>query len=100
MSHLSGHCTCGRVIHYPKGSTYGSTWKCHNCGKTWHIARTGRPLHNHHSKAPNPSSDSDLSGLGTGILLVGGLVALAVAPTTCLVGAGIAGGVWAYKHLS
>lgn len=96
MSHLSGRCDCGRVIHYPKGATYGATWTCHNCGKTWHIARTGRPLHTHRSKAPEESSDD--SGLGTAALIIGGLVAFACAPTTCLVGAGIAGGIWAYNH--
>lgn len=67
MSHLSGRCTCGRIIHYPKGSTYGDSWTCHNCGKTWYISHEGDPLHNRRSKAP-PVSDYS-SGGGTGCLV-------------------------------
>jgi len=65
MSHLSGHCDCGRVIHFPKGATYGASWTCYNCGKTWFISHDGEPLHNRRSKAPKPS----YSGGGTGCMI-------------------------------
>ena len=52
MSHLSGHCSCGRRINFPKHSSYGSSWRCHKCGRSWVIARQGQPLHNARSKAP------------------------------------------------
>ena len=66
MSHLSGHCDCGRVIHYPKGATYGDSWTCYNCGKTWYISHHGDPLHNRRSKAPESNYSS---GSGNGCLV-------------------------------
>ena len=63
MSHLSGRCTCGRAIHFSKGSTYGDSWTCHNCGKTWRIMRHGDiPLHNRRSKAPRVQYSNGGSG--------------------------------------
>ena len=52
MSHLAGRCTCGKKIHYPKGSELGTTWTCWRCGKVWTISTEGDPLHNARSKAP------------------------------------------------
>ena len=75
MSHLSGRCDCGRVIHFPKGASYGDTWTCYNCGKTWHIAHHGDPLHSRRSKEP-PSGDYSSGGTGclVPILLIGALI--------------------------
>ena len=75
MSHLSGRCDCGRVMHFPKGASYGDTWTCYSCGKTWHIAHHGDPLHTRRSKEP-PSGNYSSSGTGclVPILLIGALV--------------------------
>ena len=100
MPHPSGHCTCGRVIHLPKNVSRGDSWTCHNCGQTWIVSNHGQPLHSCRSKAPTSSSDPFITGLTTSVLVLGGLVALAVAPSTVLVGAGIAGGVWVCKQLT
>ena len=51
MSHLSGHCSCGRLIHFPKRSSYGASWRCRKCNRSWVIAHQGRPLHTARSKA-------------------------------------------------
>ena len=108
MSHLSGRCTCGRIIHLPKGASRGTTWTCHNCGRTWHLSPYGdNPLRPRRSKAPpeNPPtyvpttfSDVEADDWGTTALVVGGIAAFLCAPTLCLIGAGLAGGIWAYKH--
>lgn len=104
MSHLSGRCTCGRTIHLPKGASVGDTWTCHSCGRTWHVMPHGpNPLHSCNSKAPPenlpvpshleaPPSDWD-----TTALVVGGVAALICAPTLCLLGAGLVGGLWAWR---
>ena len=104
MSHLSGRCTCGRIIHLPKGATHGDTWTCHSCGRTWHVSDHGNPLHSRRSKAPTTDSASCSSPSGEGdgdwgntALVVGGIAALLIAPSLCLVGAGLAGGIWACK---
>ena len=66
MSHLSGRCDCGRIMHFPKNATYGDTWTCYRCGKTWHLSHHGDPLHSTRSKAP----ESDYSsGSGNGCLV-------------------------------
>ena len=52
MTHLSGHCTCGRRLHYPKNATMGSTWTCWKCGKTWTLSTHGDPLRQRGSKPP------------------------------------------------
>ena len=78
MSHLSGRCTCGRIIHYPKGSTYGDSWTCRNCGKTWYISHEGDPLHNRRSKAPPENSYSG-GGSGCMVPIVIGAIALFIA---------------------
>ena len=52
MTHPSGHCTCGRRLHYPKTATFGSTWTCWKCGRTWTISTHGDPLHQRGSKPP------------------------------------------------
>ena len=108
MSHLSGRCTCGRIIHLPKGASRGTTWTCHNCGRTWHVSPHGPiPLHSRRSKAPpnNLPMPTPPSGGGSGsdfdstALVVGGVAAMICAPTLCLVGAGILGGLWAWRRL-
>ena len=79
MSHLSGRCDCGRVIHYPKGASYGDSWTCRTCGKTWYIVRHGEiPLNSRRSKEP-PTYDYSSGGTGclVPIILIG--VALGVA---------------------
>ena len=55
MVHLSGLCTCGRQIHYPKWASYGHKWKCRNCGRVWVLSRTGEPLEQVSSKPPRPA---------------------------------------------
>lgn len=52
VSHLSGHCSCGQRIHFPKYFSYGASWNCGKCGRSWVIARHGQPLHTARSKAP------------------------------------------------
>ena len=81
MSHLSGRCDCGRVIHYPKGATYGDSWTCHNCGKTWYISHHGDPLHNRRSKAPPETS---YSGGGTGCMVPRILAGIALVVAGCV----------------
>ena len=77
MSHLSGRCDCGRVIHFPKGATYGATWRCYNCGRTWHIAHHGDPLHSRRSKEPPARNySSDDSGEILPLLLIGAVFVL------------------------
>ena len=107
MSHLSGRCTCGRVIHLPKGASHGTSWTCHNCGRTWYLSPRGNnPLHSRRSKAPPEHVPAPISHSGDGggndfdstALVIGGIAALLIAPSLCLVGAGLVGGLWAYKH--
>lgn len=108
MSHLSGRCTCGRTIHLPKGASIGDTWTCHNCGRTWHVMPHGpNPLHSRNSKPPSenpsdssfsPCSEAPSGDWETTALVVGGVAALICAPTLCLLGAGLAGGLWAWKR--
>ena len=74
MSHLSGRCDCGRVMHFPKGASYGDTWTCYNCGKTWHITHHGLPLHSRRSKGPPDEGYSSGTGCLVPILLIGALV--------------------------
>ena len=106
MSHLSGRCTCGRIIHLPKGASHGTSWTCHNCGRTWHLSPHGyNPLHTRRSKAPPENLPSPVSHSAKGggsdfdptALVIGGVAALLIAPSLCLVGAGLAGGIWACK---
>ena len=66
MSPLSGRCDCGRVMHFPKNATYGDTWTCYRCGKTWHLSHHGDPLHSTRSKAPPEES---YSGGGSGCMV-------------------------------
>jgi len=107
MSHLSGRCTCGRIIHLPKGASRGDTWTCHNCGRTWHVSPYGNnPLHTRRSKAPPENLPAPVSHSGggggsdfeTSALVVAGLAAVACAPALCLIGAGLVGGLWAWKR--
>jgi hypothetical protein len=109
MSHLSGRCTCGRVIHLPKGASRGTTWTCHNCGRTWHVSPYGNnPLHTRRSKAPPENLPAPVSRSGGGggsdfdptALVIGGIAAFLIAPSLCLVGAGLVGSLWAYKHFN
>jgi hypothetical protein len=76
MSHLSGHCSCGRRIHFPKQSSYGASWRCRECNRSWVIAHHGRPLHTARSKAP----PADFGGSGGDTswvtLVVAGLILL------------------------
>ena len=106
MSHLSGRCTCGRIVHLPKGSSRGTTWTCYNCGRTWHVSSHGPiPLRSRQSKAPPenlpmptpPSGGGSEGGFDSTALVVGGVAAMICAPTLCLVGAGLLGGLWAWR---
>ncbi len=76
MSHLSGHCSCGRRIHFPKHSSYGSSWRCHKCGQSWVIARHGQPLHNARSKAPPVTSGHSADEPNWAAVIVAGLLIL------------------------
>lgn len=107
MSHLSGRCTCGRIIHLPKGASRGTSWTCHNCGRTWYVSPHGdNPLHSRRSKAPPenlPAPTSSYGGGGGGdidttAIVIGGAVAMLIAPSLCLLGAGVIGGLWAWRH--
>lgn len=42
VSHLSGHCSCGRRIYFPKYSSYGASWNCRKCGGSRVIAQRGK----------------------------------------------------------
>ena len=82
MPHLAGRCDCGRRIHFPKGATYGDTWTCWKCGKTWTLSTHGDPLHSERSKPPvspvssdsAPSSEYGCLAIVIAILVVGGIV--------------------------
>jgi hypothetical protein len=76
MSHLSGHCSCGRRIHFPKHSSYGSSWRCRKCGQSWVIARHGQPLHNARSKAPPVDSVHSADEPNWAAVIVAGLLIL------------------------
>ena len=76
MSHLSGHCSCGRRIHFPKHSSYGSSWRCRTCGQSWVIARHGQPLHNARSKAPPVDSVHSADEPNWAAVIVAGLLIL------------------------
>lgn len=110
MSHPSARCTCGRIIHLPKGASRGDSWTCHDCGRTWYVTPHGDiPLHVHRSKAPPRTRPMQATGpvpappdddWGTTALVMGGVAAVICAPTLCLLGAGLVGGLWAYKHFN
>lgn len=76
MSHLSGHCSCGRRIHFPKHSSYGASWRCHTCGRSWVIARHGEPLHTARSKAPPVDHGRSTDEPNWAAVIVAGLLIL------------------------
>ena len=56
MPHLSGRCTCGRPMHWPRGTRYGDTWECYRCGMIWTYCRDGElPLTTTRSRPPAPA---------------------------------------------
>ena len=69
MPHLSGHCTCGRAQHYPKGATVGAKWKCYGCGAIWTLVPHGTgtgTLNRTKSRPPRRGSGSNsTSGSGS-----------------------------------
>lgn len=76
MSHLSGHCSCGRRIHFPKHSSLGASWRCHKCGRSWVIARHGQPLHTARSKAPPVDRGESSAGTSLMATIIAGLLIL------------------------
>ena len=55
MPHMAGYCSCGRRMHWPRGTRYGDTWTCYRCGTTWTWARNGEnPMHAARSRPPAP----------------------------------------------
>ncbi|WP_372847190.1 hypothetical protein [Pontiella sp.] len=58
MAHLSGHCECGRPIHFPKTATYGYRWECYRCGRSYVLSNEGDPLHRTRSRRPPESTTS------------------------------------------
>jgi len=76
MSHLSGHCSCGRRIHFPKHSSYGSSWRAITqlCPHVRH--RHGQPLHNARSKAPPVDSVHSADEPNWAAVIVAGLLIL------------------------
>ena len=67
MPHLAGRCDCGRPIHFPKHATYGATWTCYKCGKTWTMSTHGNPLHSQGSRAPQGSSGGSSCFVATAV---------------------------------
>ena len=67
MTHLSGKCRCGRIIHLPSGADYGDTWVCRKCGMTWILSHTGKPLETRSSKPP-PKGGADKEPLPVSVL--------------------------------
>lgn len=58
MAHLSGHCECGRRIHFPNAAAYGCRWTCHRCGRSYTLSHKGDPLHRVRSRRASASSRS------------------------------------------
>ncbi len=53
MPHLSGRCTCGRPIHFPKGAQDGDEWRCFRCHRVWVLCPNGElPLNTTKSQPP------------------------------------------------
>ncbi len=86
MTHLAGHCSCGRRIHLSKNAKLGNVWQCHKCFRKWQVATHGRRLHEANSKAPprrrntasgstrTDSGDYELLGTVIGVLIFGAVL--------------------------